>query len=58
MNEYEVRFVYELVNVVTIVIAEDDEQAELFAESVLYNAGIVLKDDPYEIVKTKTGSYN
>jgi hypothetical protein len=58
MNEYEVRFVYELVNVVTIVIAENDRQAELFAESVLVNAGIVLNDDPYEIVVTKTGEYN
>lgn len=58
MNEYEVMFVYELVNIRTIAIADNKEQAERFAEINLANAGIVLKDDPYEIVITKTGEYH
>jgi hypothetical protein len=57
MNEYEVMFVYEVVNIRTIAIAFDEEQAETVAESNLVNAGIILENDPYEIVITKTGEY-
>lgn len=58
MNEYEVRFVFELVNITTIAICDDEEQAKGFAEMNLANAGILLEEDPKEIVITKTGEFN
>jgi hypothetical protein len=57
MNEYEVRFVFELVNITTIAICRNKEQAKGFAEMNLANAGIILDEDPKEIVITKTGEY-
>jgi len=57
MNEYEVRFVFDLVNIITIPIAEDEKQAERFAELHLADAGIVLNADPKEIMITKTGEF-
>lgn len=57
MNEYEVRYVYELVNIMTIAIAEDEYQALRGAEANLGNAGIALEETPNEVVITKTGEY-
>ena len=57
MNEYEVRFVYELVNITTIAIADDKEQAMRYAEINLANAGIELSEEASEVVITKTGEY-
>ena len=57
MNEYEVRYVYELVNVVTIATGEDEHQALRGAEANLSNAGIILDETPSEVVITKTGEY-
>lgn len=58
MNEYEVRFVFELVSIETIAVADDEKQAKSFAEMNLANAGIILEEDPMEIVITKTGEFN
>lgn len=58
MNEYEVRYVYEFVNIVSIAIADDEEQADRHASLNLLNSGIVLNEEPREIVITKTGEYN
>jgi hypothetical protein len=55
--EYEVRFVYELVNVMTITTGEDEYQALRGAEANLANAGIEFHEDPNEVVITKTGEY-
>jgi ribosome-interacting GTPase 1 len=57
MNEYEVRYVYELVNIMTIATGEDEHQALRGAEGNLANAGIVLDETPNEVVITKTGEY-
>jgi len=58
MNEYEVRYVYEFVNIVSIAIADDEEQADRYASLNLLNNGIVLNEEPREIVITQTGGYN
>jgi|LakMenEpi03Aug12_release.lakeMendotaPanAssembly.Ray.scaffolds.fasta_scaffold2186496_2 hypothetical protein len=57
MNEYEVRYVYEFVNVMTIATGEDEYQALRGAEANLMNAGIALEETPNEVVITKTGEY-
>ena len=57
MNEYEVRYVYELVNIMTIATGEDEYQALRGAEANLMNAGIALEETPNEVVITKTGEY-
>jgi hypothetical protein len=58
MNEYEVRYVFELVNVMTIATGEDEHQALRGAGAILANAGIEFHEDANEIVITKTGEYN
>ena len=57
MNEYEVRYVYELVNVMTIATGEDEHQALRGAGANLANAGIDLTEDANEVIITKTGEY-
>lgn len=57
MNEYEVRFVYELVNITTIAVGDDEEQALRFAGMNLANAGIDLTEGASQIMITKTGEY-
>jgi hypothetical protein len=57
MNEYEIRYVFELVNITTIGTGEDEHQALRGASANLANAGIEFDQDPNEIVITKTGEY-
>lgn len=57
MNEYEIVFVYELVNIRTIAIADNKKQAIRYAEMNLANTGIILHEDASEILITKTGEY-
>jgi len=58
MNEYEVRYVYEFLNITTIVIADNKKQAKRYAsdrvlEFLMYDPA----DNCDEIVITKTGEY-
>lgn len=51
MNDYEVRFVFNLVNIVTYVAADSREEAISWAEAQVSDAGIDMGD--YDEVTTE-----
>jgi len=57
MIDYEVRFVYELVNIVTYVVADDEWQARRMAEIQVYDSVGMDSIDALETVVTKVGEF-
>ena len=57
MNDYEVRFVYDLVNIVTYVVADDEWQARRMAEIQVYDSVGMDSIDSLETVVTKVGEF-
>ena len=59
MIDYEVRFVYELVTIVTYVVADDEWQARRMAEIQVYDSVGVdnLFWEALETVVTKVGEF-
>lgn len=57
MNDYEVRFVYYLVNIVTYVVADDEWQARRMAEIQVYDSVGMDSIDSLETVVMKVGEF-
>ena len=57
MIDYEVRFVYDLVNIVTYVVADDEWQARRMAEIQVYDSVGMDSIDSLETVVTKVGEF-
>ena len=57
MNDYEVRFVYELVNVVTYVTADTKKQARRWARTQVFDSTGLDSDEATEVTITKVGGF-
>jgi hypothetical protein len=57
MIDYEVRFVYDLVNIVTYVVADDEWQARRMAEIQVYDSVGMDSIDSLETVVMKVGEF-